>query len=106
VFERELIPETEQKAATVAASVRALILKAIASGVPFDKLYGVEQTFAEVFDENPEFRYAALTDVDGNVVAHKGKEPAGIREYFRSPKVLAAGLDPTASWSAAEVDRQ
>ena len=106
VFERELIPETEQKAATVAASVRALILKAIASGVPFDQLYGVEQTFAEVFEENLEFKYAALTDVDGMLLHHRGKEPAGVREYFRSAPVLAVGLDPTASWRAAKVDNQ
>jgi hypothetical protein len=100
VFERQLIPETEQKAATVAASVRALVLKAIASGVPFDQLYGVEQTFGEVFEENPEFKYAALTDVEGKLLHHRGKEPAGVREYFTSPKALAVGLDPTASWLA------
>ncbi|HUP31130.1 MAG TPA: hypothetical protein VM122_13210, partial [Usitatibacter sp.] len=52
VFDRELVPETEQKAATVAASVRALVLKATGYGVQFHNLYGVEQTFGEVFEEN------------------------------------------------------
>ena len=45
VFQRELIPETEQKAATVGASVRALVLKATGYGIDFSSLYGVEQTF-------------------------------------------------------------
>ena len=57
VFDAELVPETEQKAATVGASVRALVLKATSYGIDFSQLYGVEQTFAEVFEENPEFAY-------------------------------------------------
>ena len=67
VFDRELVPETEQKAATVGASVRALVLKATSFGIDFSQLYGVEQTFAEVFEENPEFAYMAITNTDGNV---------------------------------------
>lgn len=106
VFDRELVPEVEQKAATVSASVRALVLKATSYGVAFDKLYGVEQTFGEVFDENPEFNYAALTDLDGTLLFHRGKEPERAREYFRRPAVLAVGLDPTATWKATRVDAQ
>src|SRR3954470_1555208 len=103
VFDRELVPEVEQKAATVSASVRALVLKATGYGVPFDKLYGVEQTFGEVFEENPEFSYAAATDLDGQLLYARGKEPEGIREFFRRPSILAVGLDPTATWSASRV---
>ena len=106
VFERELIPETEQKAATVGSSVRALVLKAVGSGVPFAQLYGVEETFGEVLEENPEFMYVALTDAEGKLLSHRGKEPAGVREYFRQPSVLAVGLDPGATWKAERVDTQ
>lgn len=106
VFERELVPETEQKAATVAASVRALVLKATGYGVQFHNLYGVEQTFGEVFEENPEFTYAAMTDLDGQLLFQRGKEPVGAREYFRQPAVLAVGLDPTATWKASRVGPQ
>ena len=98
VFERELVPETEQKAATVASSVRALLLKATSYGVPFASLYGVEQTFREVIDENPEFSFAALTDTEGRVLFSRGDEPAGARDYFRRPAVIAVGRDPSASW--------
>ena len=106
VFDRELVPEVEQKAATVAASVRALVLKATGYGVPFQKLYGVEQTFGELFDENPEFSYAAMTDLDGQLLFQRGKEPEGAREYFRQPSVLAVGLDPTATWKSSKVGLQ
>jgi sensor histidine kinase regulating citrate/malate metabolism len=106
VFERELIPETEQKAATVASSVRALVLRATASGVPFNQLYGVEQTFAEMFEENTEFKYAALTDTDGKRLYQLGKEPARVREHFRDPAVLAAVRDPATTWKARQVDKQ
>ena len=106
VFDRELVPETEQKAATVAASVRALILKATGYGVAFNELYGVEQTFGEVFEENPEFAYAAVTDLDGRLLFARGREPEQAREYFRRDTVRAVGLDPTATWIAAHVNGQ
>src|SRR5687767_13819089 len=98
VFERELVPETEQKAATVASSVRALVLKATGYGVPFASLYGVDQTFREVIDENPEFSYAAITDTEGRVLFARGEEPRGARGHFASANVVAVGLDPQASW--------
>jgi hypothetical protein len=53
VFERELVPETEKKAATEGSSVRSLVLKASGYGIPFDSLYGVDKTFEEIFSENP-----------------------------------------------------
>jgi MFS family permease len=105
VFERELVPETEQKAATVASSVRALVLKATSHGVPFASLYGVEQTFREVIDENPEFNFAALTDTEGRVLFSRGDEPVGARDYFRRPAVIAVGLDPSASWRNEQVGK-
>src|SRR5258706_9928386 len=88
VFDRELVPETEQKAATVGASVRALLLKATGYGIDFAQLYGVEQTFADVFEENPEFAYMAVTNTEGNVLYARGTEPIGARTHFRSPVVL------------------
>src|SRR5690349_19987297 len=88
VFDREIVPETEQKAATVAASVRALVLKAVGYGIDFSDLYGVEQTFSEVFEENPEFAYMTITNTDGNMLYARGTEPIGARMHFRNPVVL------------------
>jgi len=109
VFDRELVPETEQKAATVGASVRALVLKAVSYGIEFDSLYGVEQTFAEVIEENPEFTYMAITNTDGNVLYSRGSEPIGARSHFRSPVVLQTAYEAagdTNTWKAARVGPQ
>ncbi len=94
VFERELAPETEKKALTVGASVRALVLKATGYGVDFAALHGVEQTFEEVFSENPEFSSIAITDATGRVLYARGKEPPAAREYFSRPAVLGALQKP------------
>ncbi|QJR16805.1 MFS transporter [Usitatibacter palustris] len=93
-FQRELVPETEKKAITVGASVRALVLKATGAGIPFDSLYGVEQTFDEVLAESPEFAHIALTDASGRVLFTRGKEPPAAREYFSRPAVLAGLTSP------------
>ena len=84
VFDRELVPETEQKAATVGASVRALLLKATGYGIDFAQLYGVEQTFADVFEENPEFAYMAVTNTEGNVLYARVKGGAERARFLRS----------------------
>src|SRR5438105_7163750 len=106
VFDRELVPETEQKAATVAASVRALVLKATSYGIDFDALYGVEPTFAEVIEENPEFTYMAVTNTEGNVLYSRGNEPIGARSHFRSPVVLQTAYETEDTWKAARVGPQ
>ena len=107
VFDRELVPETEQKAATVGASVRALVLKATGYGIDFAQLYGVEQTFAEVFEENPEFAYMAITNTDGNVLFARGTEPIGARTHFRNPVVLQIAHETTdIFWKASRVGQQ
>ena len=106
VFDRELVPETEQKAATVGASVRALVLKATGYGIDFAQLYGVEQTFAEVFEENPEFAYMAITNTDGNVLFARGTEPIGARSHFRNPVVLQIAHETTDLSKAARVGQQ
>ena len=106
VFDRELVPETEQKAATVGASVRALVLKATSYGIDFSQLYGVEQTFAEVIEENPEFAYMAITNTDGNVLFARGTEPIGARSHFRNPVVLQIAHETTELSKAARVGQQ
>jgi MFS family permease len=101
VFDRELVPETEQKAATVGASVRALLLKATGYGIDFGQLYGVEQTFADVFEENPEFAYMAVTNTEGNVLYARGTEPIGARTHFRNPVVLQIAHETSSDLSKA-----
>ena len=95
VFERTLVPEVEKKATTVGASVRSLVLKAAGYGLTLDSLYGVEQTFDKVVNDNPEFDYAALTDTKGRILFQRGKAPAGaMQSYVTSPGVLGLVNEP------------
>ena len=106
VFDQELVPETEQKAATEGASLRALVLKATSYGIPFDALYGVDKTFEEMFSENPEFSYAGITNTEGTLLYHYGREPQGALVHFHSPALLAAMRDATVPWEVALVGSQ
>lgn len=100
VFERGLLPETLEKAATLASSVRALVLKATAH-VPFDSLYGVNLTFQEIIHANKEIDYAALTDERGIVLHQHGKVPPGVADFFSSEDILALLHDPKATWKGS-----
>ncbi len=106
VFDRELVPETEKKAATEGSSVRALMLKATSYGIPFDGLYGVDRTFEEIFSENAEFSYAGVTNTEGSLLYAYGKEPQGALVHFHSPALLAAMRDATVPWQVAHVGTQ
>ena len=106
VFERELVPETEQKAATIANSVRSLVLKATSHGVPFDQLFGVEQTFKGIIEDNKEFDYAAITDAQGAPLFRHGQEPAGAAAFFRTPAVLGMLQQREPTWKATRVGSQ
>ncbi len=106
VFDHELVPETEKKAATEGSSLRALVLKATSYGIPFDALYGVDRTFEEMFGENPEFSYAGITNTEGTLLYQYGKEPQGALVHFHSPALLAAMRDSTVPWQVALVGTQ
>ena len=96
VFERTLVPEVEKKATTVGASVRSLVLKATGYGLTLDSLYGVEQTFDKVVNENPEFDYAALTDTQGKILFQRGEAPAApMKSYLASQRVLSLVDEPS-----------
>jgi len=106
VFDQELVPETEAKAATEGSSLRALVLKATSYGIPFANLYGVDKTFEEMFGENPEFSYAGITNTEGTLLYQYGREPQGALVHFHSPALLAAMRDATVPWQVALVGTQ
>ena len=94
IFERALAPQMASKVASVGASMRALVLRAVENGVDFRELYGVTQRFEEVKDEAPEISYIAITDTAGNILHRSAKEPPGAAAFFRSPQVLALLATP------------
>ena len=88
-FERALVPEMAKKAATVGASVRSLILKAVEHHIDFHSLQGIDQTFDEIVEENPDFSYLSTTDRRGVVLYQRGTPPKGIDAYLHAPTTLA-----------------
>ena len=88
-FETALAPQMAAKVASVGASMRALVSKAVDSGVDFDQLFGVTASFDEVKEDSPEITSFALTDDKGSVRHRKGPAPLGAEAYFSSPAVLA-----------------
>ncbi len=87
-FEQHLVPEMARKATTVGVSVNALIAKAVGYGIDYRQLYGVEESFAVVRKETPDFTYIAATDEGGRILWQAGAPPAGIATYTASGPVL------------------
>ncbi len=105
-FEAALAPEMAKKVTSAGASIRALVVRANDSGVPFGELHGVEQRFDEVRTEMPEVSYVALTDVKGQALHQRFKPPAGASDYLRSPAVLALLKTPDLVPPAVRVGNQ
>jgi len=89
VFETALAPQLAAKVAAVGSSIRGLVLRAVANGIAFQDLYGVEARFIEIKDEAPEVAYIAITDTTGRVMHRSMADPDGGEAYFRSAPVLA-----------------
>ena len=96
-FETALAPQMAAKVASVGASMRALVSKAVDSGVDFNQLFGVTESFDEVKDDSPEITSFALTDAKGSVRHRKGPAPQGADAYFSSAEVLGLLRTPDAT---------
>ncbi len=105
-FESALAPEMSKKVATIAASIRSLVLRAVDSQIEFTQLHGIEQTFDEVKAEIPEISYFALTNAQGTVLHQRLTAGEGSADYFRSAEVLALLDHPDAIPSATRVGKQ
>lgn len=96
-FETALAPQMAAKVASVGASMRALVSKAVDSGVDFDQLFGVTASFDEIKGDSPEITSFALTDTKGSVRHHQGPAPRGSEAYFSSAAVLGLLGTPEAT---------
>lgn len=88
-FEQALAPQMARKVASVGASVRALVVKGVESGIAFEDLVGVEQRFDDMKRELPEASFVALTDIHGNVVHQRLSPPPAVIAHMATPGVLA-----------------
>ena len=96
-FETALAPQMAAKVASVGASMRALVAKAVGSGVGFDQLFGVTASFDEIKEDSPEITSFALTDTKGSVRHTKGPLPKGAEAYFGSAEILGLLGTPEAT---------
>ncbi len=103
IFERSLAPQMAAKVASAGGSIRALVLRAVDNGIPFDGLYGVAAEFDDVRGDVPEISYIAITGADGRVLHRSAKDPEGAEAYFRSPGVLSLLKHPGAGAPLARV---
>jgi hypothetical protein len=95
-FEHALAPQMAAKAASVGASIRALVLKAVENGVGFNELYGVSERFAAVKEEAPEISYISITNASGAVQHESARTPAVAAEHFRTAEVVDLMKTPDA----------
>lgn len=87
-FERALAPQLANKMASVGGSITALVLKAVANGVPYHELHGVIERFKEVKSEMPEVAYLALTNPGGAILHQSMATPEGVAAHFAHPATL------------------
>ncbi|MBL8259288.1 MAG: MFS transporter [Candidatus Competibacteraceae bacterium] len=92
-FERELLPEIEQKALRVGLSVDGEIRRAVDFGIPFTKLEGMDQFFAAKLEAAQDLAYIAVTARDGTILYQQGRLDANRRATLaaETADVLAAG---------------
>lgn len=96
-FEQGMIPEMDKKAAAIGRDLAAQIERAVAYGIPIDKLVGVDEFFAPVLDSNPELRYLAITGADGQVLYLNGARAEELEPHYRAADLAAGGEGQKAS---------
>ncbi len=105
-FERALTPQMTRNAATVGASIRDLVLRAVENGIDFRGLYGVDEMFATVDAETPDqMSYFSITDTGGNVLYQRPQTPEQVQKYLSSPDALAALKRPDGAPAAPLVGK-
>lgn len=95
-FEKALAPQMAKKVVTIGAGIRALVVRAVDSGVDFRQLYGVTERFKEVRAESPEISYIAVTDEHGQVQHESAVSAPELKRHFSSAGVLALLQTPEA----------
>jgi hypothetical protein len=87
----DLAGERERTAAVVATSVERSIERALALGVPFDRLAGMPEFLSRILRENPDLRFVAATGADGTIAYWEG-----VSRHRLQPILDAGALDGAA----------
>lgn len=81
-FERELVPEIENKAVTLGRSVAGLLGRAVSYGMAVDELVGVKDMFDGVIAANPEIGLLAVTGNGGALLHASGRLDAALKAHL------------------------
>jgi predicted MFS family arabinose efflux permease len=83
-FERELVPEIENKAVTLGRSLSGLIGRAVSHDMSLGELVGVGDLLRAVITDNREIGLLAITDNAGKVRHESGPLQPAVQAYLRS----------------------
>jgi len=89
LFERQLAPEMDRKAATIGQSIAAQLVRALDYGIPLREMRGVEPLLRQTLADHPELRYLAVVDARGASAFREGE--AGEATETRVPLAGRAG---------------
>ncbi len=76
LFQEQLPPEMNRKASVIGLSVQDKLLDAVDAGVPFDRLEGVDDYFAQVMASNRDIAWLTLLRKDGTIANEVGLQRA------------------------------
>jgi predicted MFS family arabinose efflux permease/HAMP domain-containing protein len=82
-FEKEIMPEMDKKAFTVGESVNSLITRAVNYGIPFRSLKGMKELLDSALEDNPEIKYIAVADPEGDILYNGGEDLESLSSFFR-----------------------
>jgi len=74
IFERELVPELEQKLTAIYATMRIDIDRALGLRIPLESFRGMDVYLGDVLRHHGEIKYVAITDPAGRIL-YQGGEP-------------------------------
>ncbi len=113
LFQEQLAPEMNRKATTIGLSIKDKLLDATDDGVPFDRLEGVEDYFAQVMAGNRDIAWIVLLSTDGTVLDATGLSRQAAADLVRPDANVdgkiahrtAQGRDADYAITAVSVDR-
>lgn len=92
-FEQGMNPELDRKAAAVGRDLVVQVERAVAYGIPLDKLVGVDEFFAQVLSGNPEIRYLGITGTDGGILFLRGALSGQLADHYRQELAVPANVE-------------
>lgn len=97
LFRDELLPEMDRTAYTVGVLTQERIADALALGIPFDQLEGMQSFLDATLLKTPDLGYLAITNSDGDVLYRSTSTPAAIDPFLRIGSLALKSPGPEVS---------